>query len=120
MDERLYQPHFTCIFGEKYGNAFNFNQIDSLVWPIFIDIEKSQELKHLLKLKNSCNRNLFYVRKISLGDLLVELKCSDIGLALVRGMALNRYYGVTNYIVANAVKKKPNFFKAILSYPLEN
>ena len=52
-EERLYQPDFSSIFRKEFSNAFLYGQIDSLVWPIFTDLEKSDKLKNLLKLKFS-------------------------------------------------------------------
>ena len=52
----MYQPDFSCIFGERYANAFLYGQVDSLIWPIFKDIEMSEKLEQLLKLKNKQGR----------------------------------------------------------------
>ena len=118
MIERLYQPDFSCIFGEKYANAFLYGQVDSLIWPIFNDIEKSEKLQNLLKLKNREGREYFYHRKISIEDELVELNCSNIDIGLVQAMDLGREYGITNLDVINVVKKKPAIFRGVLSYNL--
>ena len=77
MTERLYQPDFSSIFGKKYANAFLYGQIDSLIWPIFTDVEMSSKLKNLLELKSN-GREFFYRRKISMEDEKVELNCSNI------------------------------------------
>lgn len=115
-EERLYQPDFSCIFGQRYSNAFIYGQIDSLVWPIFIDVEKSDSLKNLLKFKNKKGREYFYHRKISLEDELVELSCSNIDIALIQAMNLGRDYGIENNDVLSVVKTNPKIFKAILSF----
>lgn len=114
--ERLYQPDFRCIFGENFGNAFVYGQIDSLIWPIFNDFEPSNSLKSLLLLKNQEQRNLFYYRKISLEDEKIELHCSDISMGLIQAMDLGRDYGITNSDVVKVVKADPNLFKSILSF----
>jgi len=116
--ERLYQPDFKCIFGENFGNAFIYGQIDSLIWPIFNDFEPSNALKNLLLLKNQEQRNLFYYRKISLEDEKIELHCSDISMGLIQAMDLGRDYGITNPDVISVVKADPNLFKSILSFDL--
>ena len=118
MIERLYQPDFSCIFGEKYSNAFLYGQVDSLIWPIFNDIEKSEKLKTLLKLKNHEGREFFYHRKISINDEIVELNCSNIDLGLIQAMDLGREYGIANSDVVNVVKQNPNIFRGVISYDL--
>jgi len=118
MIERMYQPDFSCIFGEKYSNAFLYGQIDSLIWPIFNDIEISEELEQLLKLKNQENREYFYRRKISVEDEIIELNCANIDLGLIQAMDLGRKYGIANSDVIAAVKMKPKIFRGILSYDL--
>ena len=116
----FYQPDFSCIFGKKYADAFLYSQVDTLVWSLFTDIEKSGQSKSLLNLKNNEGRPLFYTRKISIEDEKVELNCSNIQLALLQGMDLGRDYGITNLEVINAVKQEPKLFKAILSFDLSN
>jgi thiamine phosphate synthase YjbQ (UPF0047 family) len=118
MIERLYQPDFSCIFGEKFSNAFLYGQIDSLIWPIFNDVEKSEKLKTLLKLKNQEGRECFYHRKISIDDEIVELNCSNTDFGLIQAMELGREYGIANSDVVNTVKKNPIIFRGILSYDL--
>lgn len=118
MIERLYQPDFSSIFGEKYANAFLYSQIDSLVWPIFKNMEISDHMQNLLNLKNVEGHEYFYHRKITVEDEEVELNCSNIDIALIQAMNLGRQYGISNSDVINAVKKKPKLFKGILSYDL--
>ena len=118
MIERIYQPDFSCIFGEKYANAFLYGQVDSLIWPIFNDIEMSEKLEHLLELKNQEGREYFYRRKISVEDEIVELHCANIDLGLIQGMDLGRKYGISNVDVIRAVKKQPEIFRGVLSYDL--
>ena len=118
MMERLYQPDYSCIFGEKYANAFLYSQIDSLVWPIFTDVEKSQSLKNLLSLKNSQKSPYFYHRTISIADEKIELECSNLQCALLQAMDLGREYGISNEDVVRAVKQDPDWFKGILSFSL--
>ena len=118
MVERLYQPDFSGIFGENYSNAFIYGQVDSLVWPIFNDIEISDQMKNLLNLKNKDCRKCFYRRKISIEDEEVELNCSNIDFALIQAMDLGREYGISNSDVVTSVKKKLNLFKGVLSYDL--
>ena len=102
--ERLYQPDFSSIFERDYGDDFNYGQFDTLVWPIFSDVEKSDILKNLLKMKNMDNREYFYHRKISLKDLKVEFNCSNIHLGLMQAMDLGRDYGISNSDVVSVVK----------------
>ncbi|MHA1147811.1 MAG: hypothetical protein ACTSR8_06160 [Promethearchaeota archaeon] len=116
--ERLYQPDFSCIFGKKFANAFAYGQVDSLVWPIFTDIEKSDRLQNLLKLKNKENREVFYTRKLSISDEKNELECANISYALIQGMELDRSYGISNSDVISVVSKDSEVFKAILSFSL--
>ncbi|MHA2289006.1 MAG: YjbQ family protein [Promethearchaeota archaeon] len=117
--ERLYQPDFSSIFGADYANAFIYGCIDSLIWPIFNDVEPSTALTSLLKLQNNLGKKLFYNRKISVEDEKVELVCSNINYGLVQAMDLHRDYGISNEDVIKVVKKEPNLFKAILSFNLK-
>jgi thiamine phosphate synthase YjbQ (UPF0047 family) len=116
--ERLYQPDFSCIFGEKYGNAFSYNKIDSLIWPIFSDIEYSNPLKNLLKIKDNSGYSLFYTRKISIEDEKIELNCSDIHLGFIQAMNTGKPYGISNSDVVEVVKRDSTIFKGILSFDL--
>ena len=116
--ERLYQPDFTCIFGEEFGDAFSFKKIDSLIWPIFSDINFSNNLRDLLKLKDDQGNPLFYIRKLNIADLKIEMNCSDISLGLIQGMNTGKPYGISNLDVIEAVKKEPTIFKGIPSFDL--
>jgi thiamine phosphate synthase YjbQ (UPF0047 family) len=116
--ERLYQPDFQCIFGPKYANAFSFDQVDSLVWPILNDIKPSQSLQALLQFKNVEGHPYFYHRKIDLKDLKIELNCSGIDHAFIQAMDLNRSYGISNLDVINLVKLDQKLFSGIISYNL--
>jgi len=116
--ERLYQPDFGSIFGADYANAFLFGQIDSLIWPIFSDIEPSKALANLLRLQDSRGQKLVYYRKINIEDEKIELHCSNIKNGLIQAMELHRNYGITNEDVITVVKKEPELFKAILSFAL--
>ena len=118
MLERLYQPDFACIFGKNYANAFLYGQVDSLLWPIFTDVEMSDQLKNLLKQKDANDKECFYRRKISVDDVKVELKSSNIDIALVQAMDLGRKYGITNSDVIAVVKREPGLFKGIISFNL--
>ncbi|TFF88152.1 MAG: hypothetical protein EU550_01845 [Promethearchaeota archaeon] len=121
MIERLYQPDYSCIFGDRYSNAFQYGKVDSLVWPIFIDVEKkSEKLRNLLNMNMKDGRNYFYTRKISIDDLKIELECSNIDFVLLQAMDIDRSYGISNTDVLNSVKKYPNIFKVILSYSFSN
>ncbi len=120
MIERLYQPDFSCIFNEKFANAFLYGQVDSLVWAVFRDVAQSDELQKLLKLKNSVGREYFYTRNISIIDEKIELNCSDVRLALIQAMDLGREYGISNSDVISVVKKDPKTFIGVLSYNLSS
>lgn len=63
-EERLYQPDFSSIFGKAYANAFLYGQVDSLVWPIFNDMELSDLLKNLLSLKTKKIENIFIAERL--------------------------------------------------------
>jgi thiamine phosphate synthase YjbQ (UPF0047 family) len=118
--ERLYQPDFTCIFGDKFSNAFSYGNIDSLIWPIFTDITPSDALKKLLQLKDADGNPFIYTRKLSIEDEKIELNCSNIHFALVQAMNTGRSYGISNNDVIELVKKEPNIFKGILSFDMSN
>ncbi len=118
--ERLYQPDFSSIFGANYANAFIYGKIDSLIWPIFNDVEPSNALATLLKLQNNEGKKYFYCRKISVEDEKIELFTSNIKYGLIQAMDLHRDYGITNEDVITIVKKEPNLFKATLSFDLSN
>ncbi len=116
--ERLYQPDFQCIFGLNYANAFSYDQVDSLVWPILNDIKPSEPLEMLLQFKNVEGRPYFYHRKIDLIDLKIELNCSGIDHAFIQAMDLNRPYGISNSDVVNIVKLDQKLFSGVISYNL--
>ena len=116
--ERLYQPDFGCIFGPNYADAFSYDQVDSLVWPILNDIKPSQSLEALLQFENTEGRPYFYHRKIDLSDLKIELNCSGIDHAFIQAMDLDRSYGISNTDVINFVKLDQKLFSAIISYNL--
>ena len=116
--EQLYQPDFTCIFGEMYGDAFSYSKIDSLIWPIFLDIEFSNKLKNLLNLKSNEGYPIFYRRKLTIDDLKIEMNCSDINLGLVQAMDIGESYGIANSDVVEVVKKEPDKLRGILSFDL--
>jgi thiamine phosphate synthase YjbQ (UPF0047 family) len=118
MNERLYQPDYSCIFGERYANAFLYPQIDSLVWPIFENCERSEKLQKLLSLRNLEGYPYFYHRKLDLDDLKVELQCSNIEIAFLQALNLGREYGIENEDLINVAKNEPDLFKAILSFTL--
>lgn len=118
--ERLYQPDFSSIFGAKYASAFTYGQIDSLIWPIFNEIEGSKALTNLLELKNHDGRSYFYNRKICIEDEKVELFSSNINNGFVQAMDLYKAYGITNEDVLSVVRSDPEIFKGILSFNLEN
>lgn len=120
MTERLYQPDYSCIFGERFANAFLYPQIDSLVWPVFKNCEKSEKLENLLSLKNPDDHSYFYHRNLNLEDLKVELECSNMNAAFLQAMDLGRSYGITNKDLFNVAIKDPKLFKAILSFTLTN
>jgi len=114
--ERLYLPDFSCVFGKRYANPFLYGQIDSLIWPVFSNIEQSSLLKNLLELKNNEGRNLFYVRDLTIEDEIVELNCSNINYGLIQAMNLGRDYGISNSDVISVVREKPDLFKGVLSF----
>ena len=116
--ERLYQPDFSSIFGKPYSNAFSYRQIDSLIWPIFSNIGRTQYLQNLLDLKDQNNRNCFYYRNISLEDHLIELLSSNIVVGLVQAMNLSRSYGIDNKDVSTVLKSNSIVYKAIYSFDL--
>jgi len=118
--ERLYQPDFSSIFGAKYANAFTYGQIDSLIWPIFNEIERSKALTNLLELKNHDGRPYFYDRKISIEDENVELFSSNNNYGFVQAMDLNNTYGIANEDVLSVVRRDSEIFKGILSFNLES
>ncbi|TFG18205.1 MAG: hypothetical protein EU531_00830 [Promethearchaeota archaeon] len=116
--ERLYQPDFTCIFGVDYGDAFSYRNIDSLIWPIFSDIEPSNTLKNLLKIKDNEGNPLFYRRNLRIEDLKIEMNCSNIHVGLIQAMNTSKSYGIANSDVIELVKRDPSMFKGILSFNL--
>ena len=118
--ERLYQPDFSSIFNKKYANAFLYGQVDSLVWAVFKDVDKSEALQNLLGLKNPEGREYFYNRNISINDEKIELNCSNVNYALIHAMDLGKEYGISNSDVITVVKKDPKLFIGVLSYNLSN
>lgn len=117
--ERLYQPDFNCIFGSNYANAFAYEQVDSLVWPVLNDVAPSPSLEKLLQYKNTEGFPYFYHRKLDLMDLKTELNCSGIEHVFIQAMDLGRSYGIENSDVLNVVKLDPNLFSGVISFDLK-
>lgn len=117
MFDRLYVPDFGAIFGEKFANPYEYPMIDSLVWPTLIDIKLPAEGEQLLKLTrpNDTSHPLFYRRKISINQLVTELKASQLEGACVQAIELGRDYGIPSKVVLGLAKKYPNFLFPIVA-----
>ncbi len=116
--EKLYQPDFSSIFGKRFCNAFVYGQIDSLIWPIFNEIKRSQNLQNLLALKDQNESPRFYYRKINLEDHRVELYSSNMSYGLIQAMDLGRKYGICNQDVISVIELNPGLYKGIFSFNL--
>jgi hypothetical protein len=116
--ERLYLPDFSAIFGKMFANPLLYAKVDSLIWPIFNDLEPSSSLENLLSLNDDRNHPVFYHRGISTEDLKVELSVSDIQIGCVQAIDIGRNYGISNDDVINVIEKLPNLLFGILSFSL--
>jgi thiamine phosphate synthase YjbQ (UPF0047 family) len=113
--DRLYCPDFSALFGSNFRNPYEYPLIDSLVWPSLVDLETPPETVKLFALVKGNSHPLFYRRKITVNQLVIELKASGLQGACLQALELGREYGIPSETVIKAVKKYPEFFYAILS-----
>ncbi|MHA1341381.1 MAG: YjbQ family protein [Promethearchaeota archaeon] len=106
---RLYCPDFSCVFGPNFANPFLYDNIDSQIWPILEGFKFPQETIKLLELKSG-EHPLFYRRKISIKQLLLELECGNFGAALIQALEILEDYGIPNELVLEVCSKDPSFF----------
>jgi thiamine phosphate synthase YjbQ (UPF0047 family) len=113
LQAKLYCPDFSPIFGEKFANPFWYDNIDSQIWPILAGIELPKETQKLLSLASD-GHPLFYSRKITLDQMLLELDSGAFKLAMVQALEIGREYGISNKLVME-IAKKSDFLSPIIS-----
>ncbi|MBD3186097.1 hypothetical protein GF325_04635, partial [Candidatus Bathyarchaeota archaeon] len=108
MFERLYCPDFSAIFHENFANPFIYPLIDSLQWPLLVDIEFPTETRNLLSLKDERGHPLFYRRKISSMQWELECRCASIGHVLFQAFYLDKEHNISNsQVIATCQKVNP-------------
>ncbi|MHA1791441.1 MAG: YjbQ family protein [Promethearchaeota archaeon] len=105
MFEKLYCPDFSAIFNEKFSNPFIYPMLDTLQWPLLIDIDMPAEAKNLLDLKDERGHSLFYRRKISSKEWGIERECASIGHVLFQAYFLDLSHKISNSQVIAACQK---------------
>jgi thiamine phosphate synthase YjbQ (UPF0047 family) len=115
MLDRLYCPDFSAIFGDNFRNPYDYPMIDGLIWPTLTDIESGPEGKKLLALVKDDPHPLFYRRKISTNQLVIELKASNLMGGCLQAIDLGREYGISSESVIKATKNAPGLLFAIIS-----
>ena len=112
-EEKLYCPDFYSVFGEKFANPFWFDNIDAQLWPIIEGIDFPKEVENLLSLKHN-DHPLFYRRKITLEQMLLELDSGNFKTGLVQALEIGQKYGIPNKFCLE-VAEKSNYLSPIIS-----
>jgi thiamine phosphate synthase YjbQ (UPF0047 family) len=114
--ERLYCPDFSCVFGPKFADPFLLPNIDTQIWPIFVNFDFPQSLRNLLALESN-GKKQFYHRNITLDQLEVELRSSSINFILLQAIEINSKLAIPNEFTLNIAQnwKKCRVFCSI--YP---
>jgi thiamine phosphate synthase YjbQ (UPF0047 family) len=115
MLDRLYCPDFSAVFGPEFRNPYDYPMIDALVWPSLIDLDQTPESAKLYSLVKDNPYPLFYRRKITINQFIIEMKASNLSGACLQAIDLGREYGIKSEIVLKAAKKYPGLFYPILS-----
>nr|MDO8083543.1 YjbQ family protein [Candidatus Sigynarchaeum springense] len=107
MIERLYSPDFSALFDSKFANPFAYPLVDSLQWPLLVDMTMDAETKELLSLKDERNREVFYHRKITFDQWDIERTCSGFGHVLFQALYLDESHRITNHhVIGNCIGVK--------------
>jgi thiamine phosphate synthase YjbQ (UPF0047 family) len=117
MDERLYCPDFSAVFGEDFRNPFDYPLVDCLVWPLFDGEKFPSEVTTLLEITRN-EHPLFYRRRITLGEFAVEQQCGNAGLSILQAMDIGQDYGIPNSLVQQVVNIAPSLFSGIYAVNL--
>ncbi|MHA1679687.1 MAG: hypothetical protein ACTSUE_01685 [Promethearchaeota archaeon] len=129
MIEKLYSPDFSAIFDEEFANPFLYEMVDSLQWPLFADIEFPTETKNLLAFNDERGHSLFYRRKISTSQWIIERQCASIGHVFFQAFFLDKDHNISNSQVIAACQKVsprasaivcPNFTEFDVDYMINN
>ncbi|MEX2681658.1 MAG: hypothetical protein Q6373_008660 [Candidatus Sigynarchaeota archaeon] len=87
------------MFDGKFANPFAYPLVDSLQWPLLVDMPMDAATKELLSLKDERNREIFYHRKITLAQWDIERACSGLGHVLFQALYLDDGHRITNHQV---------------------
>ncbi|NMC05401.1 MAG: hypothetical protein GYA24_09325 [Candidatus Lokiarchaeota archaeon] len=99
MIPRLYCPDFSAVFDGKFANPFAFPLVDSLQWPLLVDITMDTEAKELLTIKDERKHEVFYHRKLTFDQWDIERACSGFGHVLFQALYLDDTHRITNHHV---------------------
>lgn len=96
MIEKLYCPDFSAVFDATFANPFVFAPVDSLQWPLLVDLPMDAETKELLAVKDERHHELFYHRKITSAQWEIERTCVCTGHVLFQAFYLDEVCKITN------------------------
>jgi len=96
MIEKLYCPDFSAIFDERFANPFVYAPVDSLQWPLLVDLPMDGGTQELLALKDERKHDVFYHRKITSAQWEIERQCAGTGHVLFQACYLESVCKITN------------------------
>lgn len=96
MIEKLYCPDFSAIFDERFANPFVYAPVDSLQWPLLVDLPMDAQAKELVALKDERKHEVFYHRKITSGQWEIERQCVGTGHVLFQACYIDADSKITN------------------------
>jgi thiamine phosphate synthase YjbQ (UPF0047 family) len=119
MIEKLYCPDFSAIFDGQFANPFVYPAIDTLQWPLLLDLGLDAETKALLAVKDERNHELFYHRKLSSDSWKIERSCAGIGHALFQAFYFDEGHRITNIQALSQAQALEGFASAIICPELQ-
>lgn len=97
MIEKLYCPDFSAVFNdERFANPFLYGPVDSLQWPLLVDLPMDGETKELLALKDERQHEVFYHRKITSMQWEIERQCAGTDHVLFQACYIDADCKITN------------------------
>ncbi len=105
--ERLYCPDFSSVFGPEFTNPFLLPNIDSQIWPIFVDFKFPEQMNNLLSQKTEEIAH-FYHRKITLAQQKLEVQSSSIQMVLLQSLEIDSNNSIPNDFVIKIAQKWKN------------
>ena len=110
--ERLYCPDFSSVFSSEFANPFLLPNVDSQIWPIFMDYEFPFQISNLIE-QNTDGQTHFYHRKITSIQQKLELQSSSVQMGLLQALEIDSKYAISNDFVIKVAKKFNNCWVVI-------